>query len=83
MLAGADIYLPLAELVDIDKEKQRLQKEEGVILSEIKRADSMLANEKFTIKAPAEKVKEEREKLEKYKAMLEQVKTQLAALESL
>ena len=83
VLAGADIYLPLAELVDIDKEKQRLQKEEGVILSEIKRADSMLANEKFTIKAPAEKVKEEREKLEKYKAMLEQVKTQLAALESL
>lgn len=83
VLAGADIYLPLAELVDIEKEKQRLQKEEGVILSEIKRADSMLANEKFTTKAPAEKVKEEREKLEKYKAMLEQVKTQLAALESL
>ena len=43
----------------------------------------MLVNEKFTLKAPAAKVEEEKVKLEKYKGMLGQVKEQLAQLESI
>lgn len=83
VLAGINIYMPLAQLVDIAEEKQRLKKEEGKILNEIHRAESMLVNEKFTLKAPAAKVEEEKVKLEKYKGMLGQVKEQLAQLESI
>ena len=83
VLAGINIYMPLAQLVDIAEEKQRLKKEEGKILNEIHRAESMLVNEKFILKAPAAKVEEEKVKLEKYKGMLGQVKEQLAQLESI
>ncbi len=76
----AVLYMPLAELVDIEKERERLKKEEQRLTKEIARATGMLNNPKFTNKAPAAKVAEEREKLAKYTAMMEQVKERLASL---
>ena len=80
VIAGAVIYMPFAELVDIAKEKERLAKEEKRLNGEIKRCEGMLGNERFVSKAPAAKVQEEKDKLAKYQQMLEQVKEQIARL---
>ena len=69
----AQIYVPLGELVDIEKEKARLMAEIERIDSEIARADGKLNNEKFVSKAPKKLVDEEREKLKKYQAKVLQV----------
>ena len=52
VIAGAVIYMPFAELVDIAKEKERLAKEEKRLNGEIKRCEGMLGNERFVSKAP-------------------------------
>ena len=72
--------MPFSDLVDIAQEIARLTKEEGRLNGEIKRAEGMLANEKFISKAPEAKINEEREKLAKYQQMLEEVKKQLEKL---
>ena len=79
-LAGAVIYIPLADLVDTEKEIERLKAEEKRLHSEISRVDGMLGNEKFMAKAPQSKISEEKEKKKKYENMLEQVEMQLAKL---
>ncbi len=80
VIPDAVLYLPFAELVDVEKEIARLEKEADKLAGEIKRANGMLHNEKFTSKAPAAKVEAEREKLAKYTAMAEQVAERLAQL---
>ncbi len=80
VIPEAVIYIPFAELVDIDKEIERLAKEEGRLNGEIKRCNGMLNNEKFTSKAPQAKIDEEKEKLAKYTQMLEQVQERLSQL---
>ncbi len=65
-----ELYMPLEELVDLEKEKQRKLEEKNRILSEIERATKMLSNPGFINKAPEAKINEEKEKLEKYKEML-------------
>ncbi len=80
VVEGATIYIPFEELVDIAAEVERLQKEETRLQGEIKRCDSMLKNEKFISKAPAAKVEEEKEKLNKYTDMLRKVQERLAQL---
>ena len=70
----------LKQLVDIDKEIERLKKEEGRLQGEIKRCNGMLNNERFTSKAPQAKIDEEKAKLVKYTQMLEQVTERLATL---
>ena len=80
VIAGAVIYIPFAELVDIDKEIERLKKEEDKLHKEIARCNGMLNNEKFTSKAPQAKIDEEKAKLEKYSNMLAQVEERLATL---
>ena len=75
LLPQAAIYLPFAELVDIEKELERLRKE-----GELERVHKMLSNEKFVSKAPAAKLEEEKAKKEKYTQMMDQVKKQLAHL---
>ena len=78
--ARATMYMPFAELVDVAKEIERLEKEEKKLEGELKRSNSMLSNERFISKAPAEKIAEEKAKLEKYEATMEQVQERLAAL---
>ncbi|MBO6309173.1 MAG: valine--tRNA ligase [Oribacterium sp.] len=79
-IPDAVIYIPFADLVDIEKEKERLLKEKAKWEAEIKRSEGMLNNERFISKAPEAKVKEERDKLEKNKQMLKQVTDRLEAL---
>ena len=80
VIPDAVIYIPFAELVDVEKEIARLEKEAKRLAGEIKRANGMLHNEKFVSKAPAAKVEEEKKKLEKYTAMAAQVDERLAQL---
>ena len=80
LIHQAALYMPFADLVDIDKEIERLTKEEDKMNKEIKRAQGMLSNPKFVDKAPADKVQAEKDKLEKYTQMLEQIQERLAAL---
>lgn len=80
VIENADIYMPFAELVDIDKEIERLKKEEEKLSKELARVNGMLSNDKFVSKAPAAKIQEEKEKQAKYTQMMKQVKEQLAHL---
>lgn len=80
MIPGANIYIPFAELVDLDKELERLTKEKERLAKEIARSNGMLGNERFISKAPAEKVQEEKNKLDKYTQMMKQVELRLEQL---
>jgi len=79
-IPDANIYIPFADLVDIEKEKERLLKEKQKWEAEIKRSNGMLNNERFISKAPEAKVQEEREKLERNQQMLKQVEDRLNSL---
>ncbi|MBX4263884.1 valine--tRNA ligase [Clostridium estertheticum] len=70
---GAEIYMPLLELVDLEKELERLNKEKDKLKKEIDRVEKKLCNERFTAKAPVEVVEEEKAKGEKYKEMYNSV----------
>ena len=76
----AQIYVPLGELVDIEKEKARLTAEIERIDGEIARAEGKLNNESFVSKAPAKLVEAEREKLAKYQDMKAKCVAQLESL---
>ncbi len=80
VIANAVLYIPFEELVDIGQEIDRLEKEEKRLEGELKRVNGMLGNERFLSKAPQAKIAEEKEKLEKYTRMMEQVKERLLQL---
>ena len=77
---GAQIYLPMSELVDKEKELARLEAEKKKLEGEIKRVEGKLNNAGFMAKAPEKLVAEEREKGEKYKAMLDKVLESINAI---
>ena len=80
VIQDAVVYMPFADLVDVEKEKERLAKEQKRLEGEIKRCTGMLNNPKFVDKAPQAKVDEEKAKLEKYEGMLATVNERLAQL---
>ena len=80
VIPNGTIYMPFAELVDIAKEIERLENEEKRLNGELARVNGMLSNERFVSKAPAAKLQEEKDKLEKYTQMMEQVKERLSHL---
>ncbi len=80
MIPEAAVYMPLDELLDLEKERERLKKEEARLEKELARVNGMLNNEKFVSRAPEAKIQEEKEKLEKYTQMMDQVKERLAQL---
>ena len=80
VIPGAVIYLPLEDLVDFEKEKERLNKEKERLTKELARSRGMLSNEKFINNAKPEKVQEEKEKLAKYEQMMAQVEERLAQM---
>ncbi|BCJ96158.1 valine--tRNA ligase [Anaerocolumna cellulosilytica] len=80
LIPGAAIYMPFADLVDVEKEIERLEKEKVRLTGELNRVKGMLSNEKFVSKAPEAKLAEEKEKLEKYTMMMAQVEERLSQL---
>lgn len=80
VLDGCEVFLPLADLIDFDKELERLEKEKAKLEDEIKRVDAKLSNQGFVAKAPAKVVDEEKEKQIKYKQMLENVLERINSL---
>jgi len=76
----ATVYIPLAEMVDVEAERARLQKEKENAEKEIARAEKLLSNEGFISKAPAAVVEAERAKLEKWRDTLAGINAALAKL---
>ena len=80
VIHNAVIYIPFADLVDVDKELERLNKEKERLEGEIKRGEGMLSNPNFVNKAPEAKVNAEKEKLAKYKETYAQVLERIDSL---
>lgn len=80
VVKGGELFMPLLDLVDKDKELDRLNKEAKKLEGEIDRIDKKLGNQGFVAKAPAAVVDAEKEKRIKYVEMLEAVKVRIEAL---
>ena len=77
---NASIYLPIGQLVDQEKEKDRLEKEIEKLKFEINRSEKMLSNQGFTLKAPKELIESEKEKLKNNTELLAKVEQELKSL---
>ncbi len=77
---SATVYLPLSDIIDVEKERARLSAEKAKLEGEIKRVEGKLSNAGFVAKAPAAVVDGERAKLEKYRQNLAGVEEALAKL---
>jgi valyl-tRNA synthetase len=82
VMEGTEIYLPLADLIDFEKEIERLEKEKSRLQGEVDRVVNKLNNEKFMSKAPESVVNEEKEKMAKYESMMEKVVERLQHLKT-
>ncbi len=80
VIPGAEIFIPLEELIDIDKEIERLGKEKSNLEKELDRVNGKLNNRGFVTKAPEKVVEEERAKKAKYKEMYDKVIERLKGL---
>ncbi|HOB41857.1 MAG TPA: valine--tRNA ligase [Bacillota bacterium] len=81
VVPGIEVYLPLAGMVDIGKETNRLRREEENLLREVKSARAKLSNEGFVTKAPAEVVQKQRDRLGEYEEQLVKIRARIAQLE--
>jgi valyl-tRNA synthetase len=81
VVSGVEVYLLLQGLVDLDKEKARLEKEKGLMEQEIARLEKKLSNKGFLTKAPPEIVAKEKEKLKDYQIKKEAILERIASLE--
>lgn len=77
---AATIYIPLAEMIDFEKELARLSADREKTLSEIARIEKKLANEGFVSKAPAAVVEGERKKLDGYRDTLDNIEKAIAKI---
>lgn len=80
IIAGVEIYIPLEDLIDIEKEIERLGKEKAGLEKELERVNGKLSNEGFVSKAPQKLIEEEKAKKVKYQEMYEKVCGRLKAL---
>ena len=78
-----ELFIPLGELVDVDKELKRLAKDLKGLENEIARAEKMLGNPGFVNKAPAQLVEAEKEKLATNRGLLVKLNARIAEMESL
>lgn len=83
VITGAEIYLPLAGLINIEDEIARLEKEAEKLQQEVDRVEKKLSNEKFVAKAPAAVVEAERAKGADYQAQREAVLERIATLKKI
>lgn len=77
---GAEIFIPLGELIDISKEIERLEKELSNLQDELDRVNGKLSNERFVSKAPTKVVEEEKTKKEKYQEMYDKTLSRIENL---
>ncbi|MEG0501468.1 MAG: valine--tRNA ligase [Cellulosilyticaceae bacterium] len=80
VIPSAVLYIPFAELVDIEKEMERLAKEKAKLEGEVLRVDKKLSNQGFVAKAPEKLIEEEKAKRDKYQAMLNEIVERIASL---
>ncbi len=78
--SAAKLYIPLAELVDLDAERARLAKEIEKAEKYLAGIEKKLSNEKFVSKAPEAVVQRERDNMEKTRALIAQLRDSAAAL---
>ena len=83
IIPGAKIFIPLRELIDVEKETARLTKELENIENELKRVGGKLANEGFISKAPQRLIDQEREKLAKYEELRKSTAERLEKVKSM
>ncbi len=79
---SAKLFIPMADIIDFEKERERLEKERKNTISEIERINKKLSNEGFVAKAPAAVIDGEKEKLAKYQEMLANIEEMIAKLPS-
>ncbi len=77
IIDGAELYMPLDDLIDKEKEIERLTKEKEKLEKEVERVNKKLSNEGFVKKAPESVIEEEKEKQKKYQDMLDKVMERL------
>ncbi|HPS56781.1 MAG TPA: valine--tRNA ligase [Spirochaetota bacterium] len=80
VMADAEIFLPLKGLIDVDKERSRLEKETGRIITELEKVNAKLSSENFTGRAPADVIEKERLKQKEYSEMLNKLKESISKL---
>ena len=80
---ACDLFMPLGELVDVEKELKRLEKDRKSLEGEIARASGKLSNPGFLSKAPANLVEQEKTKLETNKQLLEKLAARIQEMENL
>jgi valyl-tRNA synthetase len=81
VIADGTIYMPFSDLVDIEKEIERLESEKKKLIEEVERINKKLDNKGFVEKAPQKIIDAENEKMEKYKTMLKKVEQQLTTFD--
>ena len=82
VITGAEVYVPLADLIDLNEEISRLQKEAKKLESEVTRGEKKLGNEKFVANAPEAVVAKEKEKLANYKQQLAATESRIEELKA-
>ena len=81
VVAGAEVFIPLDDIMDYEAEYDRLTKEKKKLEGEVKRVVGKLSNEGFVSKAPEKVINEEKAKQVKYEEMLAKVIDRLAIVE--
>lgn len=81
ILTGAEVDIPMAELVDLDEERARMKKEIANLEKEVQRSEKKLGNENFVKNAPEKVVEEERTKAKEWQQKLDAAKDRLASLQ--
>ena len=82
VVGEATLVLPIAEIIDLDKERDRLKKEIGKLTSNIEKIDQKLSDEKFVSNAPAEIIAEQKSRRAENEAMLSKFASALKQLEA-
>ena len=80
ILAGAEVYIPMAELVDLDEERSRMEKEIAKLEKEVERSNKKLGNKKFVDNAPEQVVAAEKQKAVEWQQKLAAAKDRLTSL---
>ena len=83
MAGGSTLFIPMGELVDVEKELARLSKELEATKAEISRGEGKLSNPGFISKAPAQLVEAEKQKIEKNKALMQTIMERIEELKAI